>query len=58
MTRKKEQAKRIAELNALFLSLSERAQESALIILRSLEFAQSVVTPQKSGEESRDGCTP
>lgn len=43
MTQKNEQAKMIAELNALFLVLNEKEQESALNILRSLQFAQSVV---------------
>lgn len=39
--------KRIAELNALFLTLDNKGQDSALTILRSLGFAQSVMDPPK-----------
>lgn len=46
MTQNKEAANKIAELNALFLTLNEKAQDSALNILRSLEFAQSVMYEQ------------
>ena len=38
-----EQIKKLAELNALFLSLNDKGQEGALTVLRSLELAQSVM---------------
>lgn len=44
MTHQNEQTKKIAELNTLFLSLDKKGQESALIMLRSLGFAQLVTT--------------
>lgn len=48
VTQPKEQAQKVAELNTLFLSLSDKGQESALNILRSLDFAQSVMlTPKR-----------
>ena len=47
MTYEKETAKRIAELNALFLTLNDKGQDGALTILRSLEFAQSVMSEQQ-----------
>ena len=54
MTQNKEAASKIAELNALFLTLNEKAQDSALNILRSLEFAQSVMheQPYKKSQKS------
>ena len=55
MTQAKEQAKKIAELNTLFLTLNEKGQESALTILRSLEFAQSVTIPSQSDLDSSEG---
>lgn len=51
MTQLKEQAKKIAELNSLFVTLSEKGQENALNILRSLDFAQSVML--KSNQSSK-----
>lgn len=45
--------KRLAELNSLFLTLDDKGQDSALIILRSLGFAQSVMCPPKSIEQPR-----
>ena len=49
-----EQAQKVAELNTLFLSLSDKGQESALNILRSLDFAQSVMlTSQEDGSPDR-----
>lgn len=39
--------KRIAELNSLFLTLDNKGQDSALTILRSLGFAQSVMGSPK-----------
>ena len=46
MTHKKENIKRIAEFNALFLTLNDKGQEAALTVLQSLEFAQSVMCSQ------------
>lgn len=46
MTQKNENVKRIAEFNALFLTLNDKGQEAALTILQSLGFAQSVMCPQ------------
>ena len=51
MTQKTENVRKIAELNALFLSLDDRGQDSALTILRSLEFAQSVMCSAKQEEQ-------
>lgn len=43
MTQNRADVKRLAELNALFLTLDDKGQDSALTILRSLGFAQSVM---------------
>lgn len=43
MTQKRMDAQKIAEMNAIFLTLNEKGQESVLTILKSLEFAQSVM---------------
>lgn len=43
MTQTKENVQRIAEFHVLFRELDEKGQETALIVLRSLEFAQSVM---------------
>lgn len=48
MTQTKENAKRIAEFNALFLALNERGQDAALTVLKSLGFAQSVMYSQNA----------
>ena len=50
MTQPTSQAAKLAELNSLFLTLNEKGQQSALTILRSLEFAQSVL-----GESDDEG---
>lgn len=47
MTQRREEAQHIAEFNTLFMNLNEKGQEAALIILKSLEFAQSVMYSQK-----------
>lgn len=47
MTRVNVSADRIAEFNTLFLTLDEKGQEAAIIILKSLEFAQSVMDSHK-----------
>ena len=46
MTHDKTTADKIADLTSNFLSLSEARQDSALIILRALVFAQSVTNDQ------------
>lgn len=53
MTQRKNEVERIAELNALFMSLDNRGQNSALTILRSLEFAQSVMCMTEPTEQHR-----
>ena len=39
----KEEVNRIAEFNALFLTLNDKGKDAALTVLRSLDFAQSVM---------------
>lgn len=51
MTQNKEEVERLAELNSLFLSLDDKGQDSALIVLRSLDFAQAVMCSSKKGEK-------
>lgn len=46
MTHEKKNVKRIAEFNALFLTLNDKGQEAALTVLQSLDFAQSVMCSQ------------
>lgn len=48
MTQKDSNSKEM-ELVKIFLALDERGQESALIILKSLEFAQSVMCRTEKG---------
>ena len=48
MTQKDSNSKEM-ELVKIFLALDERGQESALIILKSLEFAQSVMCGTEKG---------
>lgn len=50
MTQEKEDVKRLAELNTLFLTLDDRGQDGALTILRSLKFAQSVMCPAEQDD--------
>lgn len=52
MTQMSENTKRIAEFNALFLTLNEKGQEAALTVLRSLGFAQSVMGQQADAQPS------
>ncbi len=47
MAQANEQVKRIAEFNAMFLTLNEKGQEAALTVLQSLDFAQSVMCSKK-----------
>lgn len=53
MTQIKADVKRLVELNALFLNLDDKGQDSALTILRSLGFAQSVMCSLNSVEQPR-----
>ena len=48
MTHKREQSKKLKEFNSLFLSLDEQAQDQTLVMLRTLEFAQSVPAPRQN----------
>ena len=50
MTQIKENAKKIAEFNALFLTLNEKGQEAALTVLQSLDFAQLVMCSQENSQ--------
>lgn len=45
MTHSRENVQRIAELNSTFMMLNEKGKDSALTILRTLHFAQSVIGP-------------
>ena len=53
MTQDKENIRRIAEFNALFLSLNEKGQDAALTVLQSLGFAQSVIYSQDTEEQCK-----
>lgn len=53
MTQEREDIRRIAELNALFMTLDNRGQDGALTILRSLGFAQSVMCSPKQAKPPR-----
>lgn len=55
MTQKKETVEKIAELNTLFMTLDDKAQDSALTVLRALEFAQSVMCTPNPGKEPGAG---
>ncbi len=50
MTLAKENKSRIEELRAVFLSLGERGQESALAVLRALAYAQFVMRASQDGQ--------
>ena len=52
MTQNEKQIKRIAELNSIFLTLDDKGQDSVLMILRSLDFAQTVMNLSQEGEKS------
>ena len=54
MTQKDSNSKEM-ELVKIFLALDERGQESALIILKSLEFAQAVMCGKKE-EQTESGA--
>lgn len=55
MTQNKEDAQRIAELNSTFMTLNDRSRDSALIILRALSFAQTVMGTD-AYEETEDSA--
>ncbi len=48
MTQTKENARRTTEFDTLFMNLNEKGQEAALTILKSLDFAQSVMNLQRA----------
>lgn len=50
MTHEMEDVKRLSEFHELFLKLNEKGQETALAILQSLGFAQSVMCMQGNGQ--------
>lgn len=52
MTQTDRKVDRIAEFNALFLTLNEKGQEAALTVLKSLNFAQSVMGSEE-GEKGK-----
>lgn len=56
MTQNEKQIKRIAELNSIFLTLDDKGQDSVLMILRSLDFAQSVMNLSQEDEKSSKNC--
>lgn len=49
MTHKRETAQKTAELSAAFLLLNDKGRDSALTILRTLDFAQSVMSTKAGG---------
>ncbi len=50
MTQERDDVRKIAEFNALFLTLDDKGQDDALAILRSLGFAQSTMYSLKQDE--------
>lgn len=48
MTQTKENVRRITEFDTLFMNLDEKGQEAALTVLKSLDFAQSVMNMQRA----------
>ena len=53
MTHGKRDARRIAEMSASFVMLSDKGKDSVLAILRALSFAQTVMGPGADQEERR-----
>ncbi len=53
MTQTKETVRRTTEFDTLFMNLNEKGQEAALTVLKSLDFAQSVMNVQRA-ENQRD----
>lgn len=56
MTQSREDAQRIAELNSIFLRLNDRGRDSALSILRALNFAQSVMSAETGSAPQADSA--
>ncbi len=54
MTQTKENVRRTTEFDTLFMNLNEKGQEAALTILKSLDFAQSVMNLQRAENQ----CNP
>lgn len=54
MAQQKDDIEKTAELNTLFLALDNRGQESALTVLRALQFAQSVMRASKPEDPPSD----
>ena len=54
MTQTYEQAGKIGKLKSLFVALNEKGQQSALAVLRSLQFAQSVLENEKKSGDKRN----
>ncbi len=48
MTQTKEDVRRTTEFDTLFMNLNEKGQEATLTILKSLDFAQSVMNLQRA----------
>lgn len=46
MTQAKDNVQRVNEFNTIFMSLNDKGQDAALIILRALGFAQSAMLSQ------------
>ena len=53
MTQNAQRPSKVTEFNALFLALDEKSKDQALAMLRSLEYAQSVIRPRKDGRVSK-----
>lgn len=51
MTQRKDNIQRINEFHVLFTGLNDKGQEAALIILKSLGFAQSVMHAQNKEQQ-------
>lgn len=54
MTQKRQQSKKMTEFNSLFLSLDEKTQDQTLLMLKTLEFAQSVSAPETKSETAAE----
>ena len=54
MTHKGQQSIKRREFNSLFLSLDEQTQDQALLMLKTLEYAQSVAVSRSDPESAED----
>ncbi len=43
MTQNRNDVQKVAELNAIFVGLNAKGKDSALILLRALNFAQAII---------------